>query len=192
MQSLLRVLQEQEILPLGSNKAIKTNVRIISATNKDLPELCKKNLFRWDLYYRLTVTELEIPSLISRGKHEISSLLDYFIKAKKTHFKKKSQLNISSDARKALLNYHYPGNVRELENIIEQLYVFFEDKIEFEDLPKRVTTPDEENPSNWQDVEKKLIINVMKSTNQNQRQALKLLGYGSINTLVSKIKKYNI
>lgn len=191
-QSLLRVIQEHEILPLGSNKVIKTNVRIISATNKDLPDLCEKGLFRWDLYYRLTVTELDLPNLVDRGKEELQLLINHFLKIKKRLMKKPKTLILSSEAKDVLLSYSYPGNVRELENIIEQLYVFYDDKVFANDLPRRIIMPSKNNPTKWEDVEKLHITKILKQVNGNQRRALKLLGYGSINTLASKVKKYDI
>jgi len=191
-QSLLRVLQEQEVLPLGLNKPVKINVRIIAATNKNLAEMCQQGKFRWDLYYRLTVTELSLPSLNIRGLDDKSQLIDYFIKSKKTLFKRTNQIRLSKEARQALLLYSFPGNIRELENLIEQLYVFFESNISINDLPARILKPESQNSMKWMDVEKEHIIKVLKMVKGNQNQAFKILGYGSINTLRNKIKEYGL
>lgn len=191
-QSLLRVIQEQEILPLGASKVIKTNVRIIAATNKDLHDLCETGTFRWDLFYRLTVTELQLPSLQERGTEELQQLINHFLRVKKNTFRKNKMLSLSADAKALMLGYSYPGNVRELENVIEQLYVYFDDKVERGDLPQRMTMPTKSQPTSWEAVEKMHIDKILKLTKGNQRKALKLLGYKSINTLVSKIKRYEI
>jgi transcriptional regulator with PAS, ATPase and Fis domain len=191
-QSLLRVLQEQEILPLGFNKPLKINVRIIAATNKNLPEMCRQGRFRWDLYYRLTVTELTLPSLNERGFEDKLQLIDYFIKSKKTLFKRPHKIQLSKEARQSLLLYHFPGNIRELENLIEQLYVFFDEHIALNDLPERVRRPSPEGSMKWMDVEKEHIRKVLNTVSGNQNQALKILGYGAINTLRNKIREYSI
>jgi len=191
-QSLLRVLQEQEILPLGLNKPVKINVRIIAATNKNLAEMCRQGRFRWDLYYRLAVTELSLPSLNDRGLDDKLQLIDYFIKSKKLLFKRTHQIQLSKEARQALLLYNFPGNIRELENLIEQLYVFFEGDIAINDLPERILKPGSQSSMKWMDVEKELIEKVLTMVKGNQNQAFKILGYGAINTLRNKIKEYRL
>jgi transcriptional regulator with PAS, ATPase and Fis domain len=135
-QALLRVLQEKEILPLGG-KAKKIDVRVIAATNQNLVKRCEEGSFRWDLYYRLSVVELDIPNLLQRGKQDLKALIDFFLTLKKKQLKKQRKLNLSKEALEILLNYPYPGNVRELENIISRLYVFNEDQVSAEVLPKR-------------------------------------------------------
>lgn len=191
-QSLLRVLQEQEVLPLGSNVPIKTNVRIIAATNKNLPDACQQGKFRWDIYYRLTVTELFLPNLKSISTHERSDLIDHFLKIKKSELKRDKVLVLTKSAREALLAYPFPGNIREMENLIEQLYVFHEADVSLQDLPARVQSPIAANSLKWADVEKLHIEKVMLLANGNKSQALKWLDYGSINTLQTKLKKYGI
>lgn len=190
-QSLLRVLQEKEILPLGSNKTIKVDVRIIAATNKNLPEHCECEKYRWDLYYRLTVTELMLPALLERTISEKEKLIKHFLRTKKAYFNRPKELSLSREALTELLNYSFPGNIRELENMIEQLYVFCNEKVEPADLPARVK---QKNMSSfaWKDVEKEHINKVLTLTRGNQRKAWQILKYGSINTLVNKIKEYGI
>jgi len=191
-QSLLRVLQQQEILPLGLNKPIKINTRIIAATNKNLPEMCREGRFRWDLYYRLTVTEIMLPSLRERGVADKGKLIDYFIKTKKSLFQRNHQVQLTKEARQALLSYSFPGNIRELENLIEELYVFFDTNITANDLPQRILHPNSATSLKWSDVERENIVKVLEMVNGNQNQALRILDYGSINTLRKKIKDYDI
>lgn len=191
-QSLLRVLQEKEIRPIGG-KEQKIDVRVIAATNKDLYKFCLDQKFRWDLYYRLAVAELEIPSLIKRGENDINRLIDFLIVKKKKELRKPKQLTLSVKLREHLLSYSFPGNVRELENLIETLYVFHTDKpIQIIDLPERFNNVPEESSLKWQDIEKQHIIKVLKFKKGNKRQTYLALGYGSANTLDKKIKDYNI
>jgi transcriptional regulator with PAS, ATPase and Fis domain len=191
-QSLLRVLQEQEILPLGSNEPLKTNVRVIAATNRDLPEACRQEKFRWDLYYRLAVTELTLPEFAVLPAGEREALVGHFLKIKKIELKKARILMLSKAAQAALLSRPFPGNIRELENLIEQLYVFHDTAIELSDLPERIQRPAAENSLRWEDAEKLHIQKVLHLAKGNKAQALEWLGYGSINTLQSKIQVYKI
>lgn len=190
-QSLLRVLQEKEFSPMGGSLQ-KMNVRIISATNKDLVGLCKEGRFRWDLYYRLAVAQLEIPALAVRGRTETAQLLDFFISAKKHELRKADILKLSDTARETLLSYAFPGNVRELENIIESLYVFCDEEVKPEDLPVRVTENDSEAPLSWKACERRHINKILNLCHGNQRRAWQILGYGSLNTLKKKLKEYDI
>jgi two-component system NtrC family response regulator len=115
---LLRVLQEQEIEPLGSSKTIKVDVRVISATNKDLDDLVKAGKFREDLYYRLNVVPILIPPLRDR-KEEIPFLVDFFVE----RYGKGKRFEIDPDFINTLMHYDWPGNVRELENVVERAVV---------------------------------------------------------------------
>ncbi|MCD6579510.1 sigma 54-interacting transcriptional regulator, partial [bacterium] len=114
---LLRTLQEKTITPLGSNREKKIDIRIISATNKDLKDLMRKNLFREDLYYRINVINIVLPPLRER-KFDIPLLATFFMK-KKSALLGKEIKSISPEALIMLMNYNFPGNIRELENIIE-------------------------------------------------------------------------
>ena len=107
-QSLLRVLESGEIQPIGG-KSKTVDVRIIAATNKNLPQLCRNDKFRWDLYYRLSSAELELPILVERGKKEIIELIDHFLKTKKNELQKSKKLTIEKDALNILCNYTYPA-----------------------------------------------------------------------------------
>jgi DNA-binding NtrC family response regulator len=190
-QSLLRVIQNNEITPVGGTPK-KIDVRFITATNKNLAELCKQGKFRWDLYFRLNVAEIELPNLMERKKDEIKELIQFFIKQKKKELKKSSQLSLTKEAMDVLQHYTYPGNVRELENLIESLYVFHDDEITKQDLPGKVKRVPEEKSLHWKDVEKAHIKKVLKLFNGNQKQTKEAIGYGSINTLKNKLDEYGI
>lgn len=123
---LLRFLQDREFYRLGSSKPIKSDVRIISATNHDLEKLMKEEKFRQDLYYRLNVIRIHVPPLRER-KEDIPPLVDHFIR-KYSEKEGKAIENISAEAMNTLLRYSFPGNIRELENIIERAIVFCEGK----------------------------------------------------------------
>jgi transcriptional regulator with PAS, ATPase and Fis domain len=189
-QALLRVLQEKEILPLGG-KAKKIDVRVIAATNQNLVKRCEEGSFRWDLYYRLSVVELDIPNLLQRGKQDLKALIDFFLTLKKKQLKKQRKLNLSKEALEILLNYPYPGNVRELENIISRLYVFNEDQVSAEVLPKRLRPNPTSLPMNIEFVEKEHISKILAHFKGNKRQSALAIGW-TINTLNSKIDKYGI
>jgi len=118
---LLRVLQEKAFEPLGSIKPVEVDVRVIAATNKDLSKLVRKGPFRRDLYYRINVIRLKLPELRSR-REDIPLLVDHFV-AKFNRFQNKNVAGVSEEVLAILLEYNYPGNVRELENIIEHAFV---------------------------------------------------------------------
>jgi len=118
---LLKVLQDQEFYPVGSEKPIKTNVRIIAATNVDLKELCENGAFRLDLYYRLNVFPIEVIPLRKRLE-DLSYFVDFFLK-RLNQFHQKEINGISPQVIDALLHYEWPGNIRELENLIERAYI---------------------------------------------------------------------
>ncbi len=189
-QSLLRVLQEKEIMPLGG-KAKKVDVRVIAATNQNLPQLCEEGKFRWDLYYRLSVVELDLPTLHARGKADLKLLIDHFIAAKKKDLHRPKKLVFDKSALEIMLNYTYPGNVRELENIISRLYVFNEERITMDVLPKRLKQAPENQPMNMDFVEKQHILKVLAHYNGNITQTAKAIGW-VVNTLKAKMKKLGI
>ena len=189
-QSLLRVLQEKEIMPLGG-KAKKVDVRILAATNQNLPKLCEEGKFRWDLYYRLSVVELDLPTLHARGKSDLKLLIDHFIAAKKKELHRPKKLVFDKVAMEIMLNYTYPGNVRELENIISRLYVFNEERISFDVLPKRLKQAPENQPMNMDFVEKQHILKVLAHYNGNITQTAKAIGW-VVNTLKAKMKRFGI
>jgi DNA-binding NtrC family response regulator len=193
-QVLLRVLQEKEYTPVGETKARKLDVRFICATHKNLEQLCEKGDFRWDLYYRLGVTELELPTLTDRGEAEKKELLTYFLSKGKKDLKKPQKLKIDKAAIQLLMDYQFPGNVRELENLVTRLYVFCESIVLPEDLPNRIKHPAKKASQtfDWKTHEKDLIIRTIEFHNGNQSKSCKALGYGSINTLKKKVEEYEI
>ncbi|GAB3950090.1 hypothetical protein GCM10028805_27380 [Spirosoma harenae] len=192
-QSLLRVLQEGEIIPVGDTKARKVNVRVLAATHRDLETMCAQGHFRWDLYYRLAVVELSIPMLSQRGDTEKRALLDFFLKRVRKEFGKQN-LRLSAEAREQLIRYPFPGNVRELLNLITQLAVFAEEEISMADLPPRITRPSVSSSEtfNWEEVEKNLLIRALNFFKGNQRRAWQAVGYKSLSTFRKKLKDYGI
>jgi len=183
---LLRVLQEGEFSKVGSNKPQRTDVRIIAATNQDLKEIVGKGLFRKDLFYRLNVVPIHIPPLRQR-KEDIRPLMEFFFEEAVEHPGERRP-SIDSDALDALLAYNYPGNVRELSNIVERIMVLYSgDRICFSDLPKEVQKiiPSEDSgiindlPRGGvplQQVEKELILKTLQITKGNKKAAAKALG----------------
>lgn len=189
-QALLRVLQEKEIQPIGGTGS-KVDVRIIAATNAPLEKCCQEGKFRWDLYYRLCVAELELPTLLERGPQELNNLLDYFIETKRAVLHKTRKLQLSKEARQAILKYPFPGNIRELENLVESLYVFCSDKVSPADLPKRMQQLSPEQSLKLADAERVHILKVLHLLKSNQLQTAKTLDI-SLNTLKAKLEKYGL
>jgi two-component system NtrC family response regulator len=192
---LLRFLQEREFQRLGGNENIKADVRIISATNRDLEARVREGAFREDLFYRLNVVTMSIPPLRDR-KDDIPPLIDYFLqKFSSENGKEKS---ISREARDLLMKYEYPGNVRELENIIERSTVISRDGIiSTDDLPFR----DNGNSAgrrfegsmkeSIEALESQMIRGAMQRSGSNQSKAADILGI-SERMLRYKLKKYNL
>lgn len=134
---LLRVLEERQILPLGGTSPVRVDVRIIAATNRPLEELVHAGRFRDDLYYRLNIIKIQLPSLRER-REDIPLLIDHFI-GRLNSLKGKRILGVSPRVMEILMNYEYPGNIRELENILEHSYVLCRGKIIDEaHLPKEI------------------------------------------------------
>ncbi|MDD5528597.1 MAG: sigma-54 dependent transcriptional regulator [bacterium] len=188
---LLRVLQEQEFEKLGSNKPIKVDVRVISATNQPLEQRIKEGTFREDLYYRLNVVPIIIPPLRER-KEDISLLIEHFLKKYGTKIGKTIE-GINSEAKEILLRYNWPGNVRELENIIERAVVMTRNNIiQPDDLPKTVlTTGKAKDNFSIEYMEKLHIEEVLKKTNWNLTKSAELLKIHR-NTLREKIRNLHI
>lgn len=189
-QSLLRVIQEGEVMRVGENTTREINVRIIAATNRDLEQMCADGDFRWDLYYRLVVTELELPSLQERGREEIREMLKFFLKSKSGKFKRKL-LKLEKETREAILGYPFPGNLREMENLVENLYVFCEGKADPSDLPRRMTSKKNLSSFLLADMEAQHIQKVLEFHQKNLSQTARALGI-ALNTLKSKVEKYEL
>ncbi|MFO7812479.1 MAG: sigma-54 dependent transcriptional regulator [Pelovirga sp.] len=201
---LLRVLQEHEFERVGSNKKIRLNIRLISATNTDLKELVQSGNFREDLYYRLNVIPIHLPLLRER-RGDIALLSRYFLEISCREMKRKP-ISISAEALQAMENYRWPGNVRELENVIERTVALTDsDIITCHDLPPDIATPclkgglsrSEVSPAGIDlnqtlaDIERQLIHQALELAQGIKARAATLL---SINrtTLVEKIKRLNI
>jgi DNA-binding NtrC family response regulator len=189
---LLRFLDSGEFRRVGGNKAMHVDVRLITATNKDLPEMIKAGTFREDLFYRLNVITVTIPPLRER-KEDIPELARYFLNK---YSRKLSRVvtAFTSESLELLAGYHWPGNVRELENVVERAMILCEsDKIGAEDLSIPSTGTISElgtNPS-LEEMEKNFILRVLKEANGNQSKASQLLGIDR-KTLYLKLKKYGI
>lgn len=197
---LLRVLQEHKIERLGSNESIDVDVRVIAATHQNLEQKIKDGDFREDLFYRLNVISIHIPPLRER-KEDVMPLIEHFIK-KYAEENDRPKIEISKEAVDYLMKYNYPGNVRELENIIERAVVLARQNIiTVNDLPSNVkgfkTETDpilEENKTLTEQIEaleKKLIYDALMKANGNQSLAGRMIGLTERN-LRYKMQKYGI
>lgn len=195
---LLRVIQEKTITPLGSEKSIPVDFRLIAATNLDLPAEIKKGNFREDLFFRLNVVNIETPPLRNR-KEDIPALTKFFINKYSNLFQKDVN-GISRAAINILEGYDYPGNVRELQNIIERAVALVEkDIIQIEDLPAEIVSDSSivkksENAQIYvgdtlEIAEKKLILSTLEHCEGNKRKTAKLLGM-SERHLYNKLNQY--
>lgn len=195
---LLRVLQERTIEPLGASKTIRVDVRIISATNKDLSEEIRKGNFREDLFWRLNVIPIYIPPLRER-KEDIPLLVEYYLKSFCSIYKK--SVRIDDDALKVLISYDWPGNVRELANTIERLVVMTDsNKIKVYDLPDTVRgifklkasfSGELKLSTEVEELERIRIMDTLPKYNFNIRKTAQALGITE-RQLNYRIKKYGI
>jgi len=198
---LLRVLQEREFRPVGSDKSLKTDVRVIAASNKELFEEVSKGRFREDLFYRLQVIPIRVPPLRDR-RSDIPLLVDHFLE-KMNARRPQGPVRIADEARVQLWEYDWPGNVRELENVIEQLVILADDdSIEVDDLPSSIRrfvvgkhnpTPvlsDEGFDFNRavEAFENQLIVEALRRSGGNKQAAARLLGLKRT-TLVAKLRR---
>ncbi|MBI5188885.1 MAG: sigma-54-dependent Fis family transcriptional regulator [Nitrospirae bacterium] len=192
---LLKVLETGEVLPLGDTKPRFVDVRLITATNKNIEEYVKKGLFREDLYYRLNVIEIKLPPLRER-REDIPLLLQHFVEkySKENH---KNIKGISPEAFEILNSYSWPGNVRELRNVIERAVVLCSSGvITPAELPDRIKIRSpEEKPQNLKDAmnsfERQLILETLSARNWNKEETATFLGV-DLTTLYRKIKKLGI
>jgi transcriptional regulator with PAS, ATPase and Fis domain len=194
---LLRAIQEGEIKPVGSSKVKKVNVRIIAASHKSLEDLVKIKRFREDLFYRLKVFFIEVPSLRER-KEDIRGFIQYFIQSFSKKFEK-TVVGIDTKALETLERYSWPGNIRELENVISRAVVIASSGIIFEDdLPSEIfeglENPVQESNENilaLEEIEKNHIQRVLKLVNYQRGRAAQLLGINRV-TLYRKATRYCI
>lgn len=188
--SLLRVLQEKKIQPVGATKEVPIDVRIVAATNQNLERLCEEGAFRWDLFFRLAVTTLKLPALRERGATEVLEMISFFNERIALMFPSRSVLKISAEAKKALKYYGFKGNVRELENLFIQFYTFCQDEIKVEDLPERVRE-NKRNPMSLEEVEREHLKKVYGEGKKSMVDLANLLGC-TRDTLRTKLRKYEI
>ncbi|WP_353685084.1 sigma-54 dependent transcriptional regulator [Thermodesulfovibrio sp. 3907-1M] len=192
----LRIIQEKEFFRLGGTEPISVDVRFIAATNRDIRDEVKKGKFREDLYYRLNVVNLEIPPLRER-KDDVPLLVAYFLK-KYSSIMKKEVFKISEEALNLLINYDYPGNIRELENIIERAVVLCNSsQVEVEHLPDdlkelkiQVFVKKEGKFMTLEELEKEYIKWVLKEVG-NKTVAAQILGIDRV-SLWRKMKNYGL
>jgi len=207
MQSkLLKLIQERTIERIGDSKQIHVDIRFIAATNRNLQSMVEKGTFREDLYYRLSVIPIYLPPLRER-KDDLQLLIDFFVNKYTSVYSKK--VNLSKSVSDLLKDYHWPGNIRELNNVIEHAVLMCPfGAIKTEHLPKNfasgankkflISTPtkptDEDFPKLKyivEEVEKKAIISALKNCKNNKTRAMELLGL-TRRIFYLKIKKYNI
>lgn len=197
---LLRVLETRQFRPLGSNEVKYVNVRIIAASNRDLAAAIKQNAFREDLYHRLNRVEIHLPPLRERAE-DIPLLVRHFLHSSNQTYGK-SIKGVSRDVQKLLLRYPWPGNIRELENVLQSaVLVSKKDFIDVGDLPKnlrdflpaesRMPFIDRERLSTLEELEKDYISYLIKVTNHNLKKTAKILNI-SRTTLYNKLAKFKI
>ncbi len=196
---LLRALQEKEILRVGGTRPIKVDVRVLAATNRDLESMVKDERFREDLYYRLNVIPINIPPLRQRLK-DIELLTDYFLRKHSANAAR--PIKISPDAKKLIMEYAWPGNVRQLESAIERALLLAEgDEITIEDMPVEIRAASQTEGAggfklppegiSFEDLEKSLILQAMEQTGWNITRSAKLLGL-SFRTMQYRLDKFGI
>ena len=194
---MLRALEAKEILPIGATTPRRIDVRVLAATNRDLKQEVAAGRFREDLYYRLNIMEIHIPPLKERPE-DIPLLIDFFIQRHNPELKRNFQ-GIDADAVQLLMSLPWKGNVRELDNVIEHTMILAEgERIALKDLPAAVVASGAGQPSftfNLKDsvnqFEKLHITRVLEQTNQDRKEAAKLLDI-SLSSLYRKIEELGI
>ena len=198
---LLRVLQERTFEPLGSNKTVHADIRIVAATNRDLETLVKDRTFREDLYYRINVVKLTLPPLRDR-REDIPLLVDHFLR-RFNRLTGKQISAVSQEVLAILMAHDFPGNVRELENVIEHATVLCQggiiearhlpDYLQPAALPEAMEGRDQaaSKKGRWEDLERGFLLQVLKDNNWSRQAAAQELGIGR-QTLWRRIKRLNI
>ncbi|PID74656.1 MAG: sigma-54-dependent Fis family transcriptional regulator, partial [Desulfobacterales bacterium] len=214
---LLSVLDDREFVPVGGEQKVKVDVRIIAATHRPLREQIQKNTFREDLFYRLHVLHLHLPPLRERGE-DIRALLDHFL-YKFAKALGKQLVGFTPEAMQALVDYHYPGNIRELSNIVEYVVnICKKKKIEKDILPPYIfeMPPGKERPElsgegrektvdaapvvleedervakSWNEIERQMIVDTLKKFRGNRTHSARELGWGRMK-LYRKMKAYGL
>lgn len=199
---LLRVLENGEITRVGSNTPTKVNVRTLSATNRDLEESITAGTFRRDLYHRLKVVTIRLPTLGQRSQ-DIPVLIDYFLRQFTTRHEKRIR-GMTTAARRKLIAFDWPGNVRQLRNVVESMVVVdYDGLLDMDDLPEELTDSSESHPATPADslaglagkplaeIERMFVVETLRFTGGNREEAAKMLGIGE-RTLYRKIKEYGL
>jgi two-component system, NtrC family, response regulator AtoC len=195
---LLRVLQDKKFTPVGANREVEVNVRIITATNRNLEEMIKSGTFREDLFYRLNVLPIFLPSLRDR-KEDIESLVSHFIR-KFNFYHKKEIKGLSGDVVAKLKEYNWPGNIRELENVIEHAFVLEEEEeITVGSLPASIFSPLKLEKTSLElnfkvykeEMEKEFIMKALRAFDGKINQTAERANIPK-KTLLRKIDKYKI
>jgi DNA-binding NtrC family response regulator len=194
---LLRVLQEMQVRPVGSTKAHPVDVRVIAATNRDLDRSIADGRFRQDLYYRLNVVRVSLPPLRSR-REDIPALVNHFLRRYNRRFRRDVK-GITPDALATLSGYDFPGNVRELENVIERAFAMgAREQITLADLPvlgtasvSAVSAPQSGTVPRLADVEKDLILRALAFYKDDKEAAASALGI-SRRTIYRRLKEYGL
>jgi DNA-binding NtrC family response regulator len=191
---LLRVLQEMQVRPVGSTKAFPVDVRVIAATNRNLEQAMKSGIFRQDLFYRLNVIRITLSPLRER-REDMPALVNHFIRRFNKRFRRDVK-GITPDALTALATYDFPGNVRELENVIERAFAMgSREYITLADLPSLSTRPtltptvDTKSVPTLAEVEKELILRALAVHNNDKEEAARALGI-SRRTIYRRLKEY--
>jgi two-component system response regulator HydG len=201
---LLRVLESHEITRVGSNEQIKVNVRILSATNRDLEDAIRAGTFREDLYHRLKVLTVTLPPLRDRTQ-DIPLLIEHFVQLHAARHHKKIR-SMTTAARRKLMTFAWPGNVRQLKNAIESMVVVdYDEVLDVDDLPPELVGNDHAPAAAvsgdagigelvgrpLEEIESLYIAETLKATGGNREEAANLLGIGE-RTLYRKIKEYGL
>jgi len=197
---LLRVIEDGIVIPVGSHKQTVVDVRIISATNQDLTELIERKKFRQDLYFRIKGVNISLPPLRSRTE-DIPSLVEYFLKEAAADTGSEVA-GITEAALMILMNYDWPGNIRQLLNCIRTMVVMCDrDTLDVQDIPAEIyqrrqlaagTAPQARlGDVSLNELEKQAILDTLAKTKGNREKAAKILGIGE-RTLYRKIKEYNL
>lgn len=192
---LLRAIEEKEIKPIGSPSSFKVDVRVLSATNKDLQKEIEEGNFREDLYYRLNIIDIHLPSLSER-RDDIPLLVNHFIRKYNQELKRKV-LGVDNETMKALMNYKWKGEVRELENIIERAVLLCEsDYITLKDLPPHTCSGvtmeyADDLKTSVRNFEKQHILSILKRVDNDKNRCAEILGIG-LSSLYRKIDELDI
>jgi DNA-binding NtrC family response regulator len=196
---LLRVLQEHEIVPVGSEAPVRVDVRVLAATHRDLPELVRQGRFREDLYYRLDVVTLSLPPLRDR-RQDIPLLIDHFLRTLSSRHGR-GPVAIDPEAQRRLLGYDWPGNIRELQNVLERAVLLAEqgvigpEHLATSVRPSPATLPDTGTQESvlrpLEELERDHVIRVLAATGGNREESSRILGI-SRRTLTRMIQRWGL